>query len=148
MREELLQQTREVREEIAAHQRMAHEQFASGDMRAYHAISDYMKTLREEEKRIMEEYQKLPSNPAEEDLFEKIDAVYSRMQDAEALGDYDEKDRLFKDLQALQEDHVALLTQEHGMQVRPHTEEDQLEWEDRKVSTNAFLVKYGQEPIE
>jgi len=145
MRDEILAKTREVREEVASHQRMAHEQFASGDMRAYYAISDYKRTLRAEEKRLMEEYQTLPHNPALDEIYEKIDAVYIAMQDAEALGDYDEKDRLYKDLRELQSENAALMKQEFEMSSRPWTEEDRLEGEDREVSTNAFLVKYGLE---
>lgn len=147
MRQELLNKTAKVREEIRALQRQAHIQYVEGDMKAYYAMSDHMRTLRQEEKRLMEAYQELPAPTDVDDNFAEQCKLYDARAKASRDGDEEEVARIEALLDEVQLEHVRLMKQHADMVFRPRTEEDEQEFEDRAVITEALIarIKAAQE---
>jgi hypothetical protein len=140
-RQEILNKTAEVREEIRDLQREAHIQYADGDMNAYRAMSDHMRTLRQEEKRLMEAYQALPGPTEVDENFAEESKIYKALDQARVEGDLEKQERLQELLREVQHEGSRLMKQHADMVFRPHTEEDDQEFEDRSEITEALIAR-------
>jgi len=140
-RQEILNKTAKVREEIRDLQRQAHIQYADGDMNAYRAMSDHMRTLRQEEKRLMKAFQALPGPTDVDENFAKQSELFDARAKAEGEGDTEEVTRIEALLDELEHEQARLMKQHADMVFRPLTDEDAQEFEDRSEITEALIAR-------